>query len=124
MATMTISAGTIRRPSAPRVSTPVRLTARGRRLARSLVVLLAVLTVLAVGLIGRLPAQAGDAPAVAATTTVVVQPGQTLWQIARAVDPSADVRDTIERIADLNGLSGSGAAKVFPGQKLIVPAAA
>ncbi|MBI1377383.1 MAG: LysM peptidoglycan-binding domain-containing protein [Frankiales bacterium] len=66
---------------------------------------------------------AGDGPATPATTTVVVQPGETLWQVARAVAPDADVRDTIARIQDLNGLTGPGAATVRPGQSLVVPIA-
>ena len=120
MATISISApATYRRPSS-RTATPVRLTARGRRLARTAVVLLALLTVLAFGFAGRMPATAGDSAPLVATTTVVVQPGETMWGIAQSVAPNDDVRVTIERITSLNNLESTS---VIPGQKLIVPAA-
>lgn len=120
MATISISAPALYSRPASRTSSPVRLTARGRRLARTAVVLLALLTVLAFGLAGRMPASAGDSAPVAATTTVVVQPGQTLWGIAQTVAPNDDVRATIERLVSLNNLEGT---TVVPGQKLVVPAA-
>jgi hypothetical protein len=49
----------------------------------------------------------------------IVEAGQTLWQIASDVDPSADPRETINRILDLNSLSNS--AQIHAGQALIVP---
>jgi Tfp pilus assembly protein FimV len=33
----------------------------------------------------------------------VVAPGDTLWSIAAQVAPHADVRDTVERLVELNG---------------------
>lgn len=33
----------------------------------------------------------------------VVQPGDTLWSIAAALKPGGDVRDTVDRLAELNG---------------------
>ena len=120
MATISLSApATYRRPASQPASA-VRLTRRGRRLARTAIVLLAVLTVLAFGLAGRIPASAGDSAAVPATATVVVQPGQSLWGIARSVAPRDDVRATIERITMLNNLDST---TVIPGQQLVVPAA-
>ena len=65
--------------------------------------------------------QATDAPATAATTTVIVQPGQSLWQVARSVSRDADPRETMARIQELNGLSGAAASALRPGQQLIVP---
>ncbi len=103
---------------------PLRLTARGRRLARTLVVALALVVTLAVALAWRTPSvAAGDGAAQSATTTVVVQPGQTLWDVARTVAPSSDIRETIARIKGLNDLSGAGSSTVLPGQQLVVPAA-
>jgi nucleoid-associated protein YgaU len=121
----------VRRPEAPKsvsrtgsTPSPLRLTARGRRLARTLIVALALVAALAVALAWRTPSvAAGDSAALSATTTVVVQPGQTLWQLARDVAPNSDVRETIARIKDLNGLSGAGSSAVLPGQQLVVPAA-
>jgi len=40
-----------------------------------------------------------------ARAVYVVQPGDTLWSIARAVAPGADVTETAARLADLNGSS-------------------
>ena len=56
-----------------------------------------------------------------ATTTVVVQPGQTLWSVARGLSADADVRETVARIQELNGLSGTAGSTVRPGQQLVVP---
>jgi hypothetical protein len=50
--------------------------------------------------------------------TMVVQPGQTLWQIARALDPGADPRDTVQRIVDANALRG---AEIEAGRTLVLP---
>ena len=98
---------------------PVRLTRRGRRLARTAVIVLALVAALAFSIAGRsASSQATDGPAVAATTTVVVQPGQTLWSVARTLSPDTDVRETVARIQELNGLTGSS---VIPGQSLVVP---
>lgn len=54
------------------------------------------------------------------TTTVTVQPGQTLWEIAGRVAAGGDVRATVDRIAELNGLTSAG--DVQAGQRLLVPA--
>jgi hypothetical protein len=103
--------------SAP-VADTLRLTRRGelliRRVTASLVVLAVagVLTALAVGVVGLMH------PATPASLTVVVQPGQSLWQIADEHSSSGDVRDQIERIRSINGLSDAG---VQAGQRLIVP---
>jgi LysM repeat protein len=107
------------RPVAGSDAVPLRLTRRGRRLARTVVVLLAVLTALLLSVASRqTPVQAGTGPATSATTTVVVQPGETLWTVARGLSADADIRETVARIQELNGLSG---ASVRPGQSLIVP---
>ena len=52
-------------------------------------------------------------------STLVVQPGQTLWQIAEDLAPGADPRTTIALIVELNDLSGGGLAA---GQELRLPA--
>ncbi len=105
----------LRQPGSARPDAPIRLTRRGRVVVR--LALLAVLTLLVVAFsLGRLAgsAQAGDG---SQTTAVVVQPGDTLWEIARAADPAADPRDTIDAIAELNGLVGP----IVPGQQLLIP---
>lgn len=52
---------------------------------------------------------------------VTVLPGQTLWQIARALAPTADPRVTIAHIAAANDLGSAG--DVRAGQRLLIPAA-
>ncbi|MBW8487630.1 LysM peptidoglycan-binding domain-containing protein [Actinomadura parmotrematis] len=111
-----------RRPSAPPQG--LRLTRRGRVVLVTFVaaVLLAALWATA----GR-GARAGSgarpasdrAPGGPRVVSVVVGPGDTLWDIALRTDPHADPRRTVRRISDLNGLSGS---IVQPGQRLRVPA--
>jgi hypothetical protein len=53
-----------------------------------------------------------------ATTEVVVQPGETLWQVAEDAAPSVDPRETVAVIMELNDLSS---ASVQAGQSLLVP---
>lgn len=111
---------TLQRPAAGRLAAPSRLPAAPPRLTRRgrlvLVLLLALLAVTAFSL-GRASSDASGAPA-ASRRSVVVQPGETLWQIARRAVPAADPRETVARIADLNDLDGS---TVHPGQRLVVP---
>lgn len=53
------------------------------------------------------------------TQVLIVESGQTLWQIASELDPNADPRETIIRILDLNSLSDQ--AQIHTGQALLVP---
>jgi LysM domain len=96
----------------------VRLTRRGELLIRRVTAAMVVLAVagvlisLAVGVVGLLR------PADRTYETVVVQPGQSLWQIAAQHRVGGDVRDEIERIRSANRLSG---ADIQAGQRLIIP---
>ena len=107
-------------------ASPIRLTKRGRRLARTFAMLLMLLIALTSAVFGHITSSSASststsAGATSATSTVIVQPGQTMWGLATAIAPEDDPRDTIARIADLNGLTGSAASTVHPGQRLIVP---
>ena len=51
-------------------------------------------------------------------TVVVVKHGETLWDIAQAVDPQGDTRDTVVRIMELNSLTSTS---VDAGQRLEIP---
>ena len=100
---------------------PVFLSARNLSL---LSVELAVTAVLALGMLVVLLPGAWRAMATAkvegpTTLAVTVQPGDTLWGIAAAIDPGADPRALMAEIRELNGLVQSGLA---PGQVLVVPA--
>lgn len=50
---------------------------------------------------------------------VTVQAGQSLWQLAETIAPTADPRDVIADIVSLNGLPADA---VEPGQRLAIPA--
>jgi nucleoid-associated protein YgaU len=99
------------RPAAARV----RLTRRARRLA----VVLTLAAGVAIGSwLGPLVAGAGDDLRLAGVQSVVVQPGDTLWSIAADVAGSADVREVVDRIQELNGIRNS---VLMPGQVLELP---
>ena len=51
-------------------------------------------------------------------TVIVVKHGETLWDIAQAVDPHGDTRDTVVRIMELNSLTSTS---VDAGQRLEIP---
>jgi hypothetical protein len=96
----------------------VQLTRRGRVVILLVLVAVGVALMMALtGLVGG--AAAGTGPAHPATRTIVVQPGQTLWSIARDIAPNADRRETIARIIQLNALPASG---VSAGERIAVPA--
>lgn len=109
---------------APRVSRPatsVRLTARGRAVV--FVLALAVVAAFAVWLAAA-SAAGGDATGSSSDlAVVVVEPGDTLWDIAgdaAAATGEGDIRDMVDRIQELNTLDG---VMVYAGQQLRVPAA-
>jgi len=57
----------------------------------------------------------------ASQARLVVRPGETLWEIARAVvGPEGDPRPVVERIREANGLAPS--ESLLPGTSLVVPA--
>ena len=93
----------------------LRLTRRARRLA----VVMALASGVAVGSwLGPLIAGSGTDLRLAGESGVVVQPGDTLWSIASAVDGGGDVRAVIDAIQALNGLRGT---ELVPGQTLVLP---
>jgi nucleoid-associated protein YgaU len=91
-----------------------RLTARGRVAVAAVWLVLAVLTAVPVV---RLGDRQVERPVVT-TTPVVVEPGDTLWALAREVDAAADPRAVIKTIIELNGLHS---ADIHPGDRLVVP---
>lgn len=107
--------------TAPHPSRPsaLRLTRRGR------VVLLVALVglILAAFSLGRVGSQAAPRGAEGAERAglaeTVVQPGESLWAVAKRVAPGHDPRAVIDQIADLNDLDSSA---VQAGQLLVVPA--
>jgi hypothetical protein len=100
--------------TSPAVSSPVRLTRRGR-IVLTLVMMVGL--VLAGFTLGRGSSQAaGHNHQV--RHTVTVQAGDTLWSLAERVAPHADTRDVVAEIQSLNQIPG---AVVVPGERLVVP---
>jgi LysM repeat protein len=115
----TMAAPRLDRVRAPRAGEPasqVRLTRRGQLV---LVLLFAVVALTMLALAGpRSAAVPGDAK-LEPVQTVQVQPGQTLWDIARQVAPEQDPRAVVDAIVDLNALTDPGSLQV--GQRLGIP---
>jgi hypothetical protein len=98
---------------------PLRLTRRGR----VVVAVAAALVLAALSLVIASAAQATNHPvssraAQQGLAQVTVHRGQSLWSVAESADPAADTRVVIQRIIELNGLTGN---VVFAGQRLWVP---
>lgn len=96
------------------------LTRRGRVIA---VLLLAVILLAAFSL-GRVASQAAPTVGGASTPTyeqTTVQPGESLWALARRAAPDNDPREVIAQIRRINGLESS---QLRAGQQLLLPVAA
>jgi hypothetical protein len=103
-----------RRSAGPQAT--LRLTRRARRLA--VVLALCGGVVLGSWLAPLLSGGADEGLHLAGVSSVVVEPGDTLWSIATSVADGEDVRAVIDRIQELNRLEGSG---LVPGQVLQLP---
>ena len=109
-------------------STPSKRSSRSKRstgpyLRRRLGVAVAAM-VLAVAVVGVSSTRfadagqarpAGDAPAGA--SVVIVQPGDTLWSLAREVQPDGDIRPLVAQLSRAHGGSSLRA-----GERIVVPA--
>lgn len=96
----------------------LRLTQRGRTVLTALVVtpLLVGALMMAVSSGGATASQEGSS---VDFTYVTVASGESLWQLAEGLAPTADPREVIDQIVQLNQLSSSD---VFAGQELAIPA--
>jgi len=128
---VTVQRASVQRASARRVRVQgasmqpggLRLTRRGRRVLTGFAMLVAVIGAMLIwtSVAGGAQAPRVGAPARSAyqgMTQVVVRPGQTLWSVAAAADPSADPWTVIQQISDANALNGS---QIQAGQMLWVP---
>lgn len=95
---------------------PVRLTRRGR-LVVFLLLLAVVLTAMVVWGPSVVATSASGDPV--PVRVVVVQPGETLWDIAARADPNGNTGETVHEIADLNALPSTGDLQI--GQQIAVP---
>ncbi|MEE2769298.1 MAG: LysM peptidoglycan-binding domain-containing protein [Actinomycetota bacterium] len=94
---------------------------RRRRILAALVVGLVVfcLVLLSSELMGRLHGTPGSTPvgAVGQPMVYVVQPGDTLWEIASRVNPPGrDIRHTVDQLA-----TAAGTPVLQPGQRIVLP---
>lgn len=96
----------------------LRLTKRGRSVFTALAAIPLALAAFAFAINGggAVAGAEGGQP----LETVVVQPGESLWQLAESIAPSADPRDVIHEVMKLNGMT---APDVFAGQELDIPSA-
>ena len=117
-----IVTGTAFRSEAARSATPrrarLRMTQRGRA-----VLIAAVATPLVIGAM-MFAVNGGQATASregsdVAFSYVTVASGESLWQLAGELAPTADPREVIDQIVQLNQLASSD---VFAGQELAIPA--
>jgi hypothetical protein len=112
-------AGRLQAASLPAAA--LRITRRGRAVVTFLVAVPLAIAAAAFGL-GALgtSAAAGSASGPAASFQyVTVDPGESLWQVAETVAPTADPRDVVADILTLNNLSSGD---VQAGQRLAIPA--
>ncbi|WP_150306668.1 LysM peptidoglycan-binding domain-containing protein [Planctomonas psychrotolerans] len=113
----TIARASIAAPADVVAQPRLRITRRGRALLTTLASVPLVASGLVIALNGG-PAVATGESVTIPLQTVTVESGQMLWGIAEAVAPTADPRDVIASIMELNRLSS---ANVFPGQELSLP---
>lgn len=96
----------------------LRITRRGRAVLTLLIAIPLAVGAAVTGF-GAIGAAAGTQSSTATFQYVTVEPGESLWQVARAVAPTADPRDVVADILSFNDL---GSGDVQPGQRLAIPA--
>jgi hypothetical protein len=95
----------------------LRLTKRGRALVTFLVIAGLLIAAMFVVLVGG-GAAASDQSANTTFQYVTVEAGESLWQLAVHIAPSADPRDVVSDIVHLNQLQTS---TVQAGQRIAIP---
>jgi hypothetical protein len=101
-------------PELPRL----RITGRGRAVLAALIAIPLAFGGVALGLNAGGAVATGQA-AGDSFTWVTLSPGQSLWELAEEIAPTADPR---EFVADLVALNQLPSADVQPGQRLALPA--
>jgi hypothetical protein len=100
----------------------LRLTRRGRGVVASALAVAAATAAALVVMTAAAGAQASDhgrgGGGYAGMREIVVRPGQTLWSIAAAAEPSADPRVVVQQIMTVNSLTST---QIQAGQLLWVP---
>ncbi len=108
-------------PARP-AAAPLRLTRRGRAVVAAAATVLAAVAASLIVVAAATGAQATNhgqpGGGYAGMREIVVRPGQTLWSIAAAAEPSADPRVVIQQIMTVNSLTTT---QIQAGQLLWVP---
>ncbi len=106
-------------PSPINSQSQLRLTPRGRAVAR-----LAVVTSLSILLLAGFSlfsgATAGSTDSISTTPymKITIKPGETLWSIASNLSGSGDRRDLVDELIEVNRLKSP---EVVAGQKIYIP---
>ncbi|MEO7722535.1 MAG: LysM peptidoglycan-binding domain-containing protein [Pseudolysinimonas sp.] len=95
----------------------LRITRRGRAVLTLLIAIPLAIGAAVTG-IGAIGAAAGTHAGTTTFQYVTVESGESLWQVAQAVAPTADPRDVVANILSLNDLNSG---EVQPGQRLAIP---
>jgi LysM repeat protein len=111
------SASTASASTAVSSTTHLHLTQRGRVVFTALAAVPLVVGSLLIALNGGMAAATND-HAAPQFTYVTVSAGESLWQLAEEIAPTADPRDVVADIVNLNQLSSE---EVQPGQRLALP---
>ena len=106
-------------PSPLNSHSQVRLTPRGRALARLAVVSsLSILLLAGFSLFSGATAGSEDSVSTTPYVKITVKPGETLWSIASNLSGSGDRRDLVDELIEVNRLKSP---EVVAGQKIYIP---
>jgi hypothetical protein len=123
MAAITVTTSGLPPYVAPVHHAPMTAVYRRRRVVALLAALAIILLIASVAVrtaaaaFGVGPASPPDRRPADRPTAHVVQPGESLWSVARTLQPEGDVRALVHELAELNG-----GAQLLVGQVLTLPA--
>ncbi|MBM3720735.1 MAG: LysM peptidoglycan-binding domain-containing protein [Actinobacteria bacterium] len=106
-------------PSPINSQSQLRLTPRGRAVARLAVVSsLSILLLAGFSLFSGATAGSTDSISTTPYMKITVKPGETLWSIAANLSRSGDRRDLVDELIEVNRLKSP---EVVAGQKIYIP---
>jgi len=106
-------------PSPLRSNAQVRLTPRGRAVARVAVVAsLSILLLACFSLFSGATAGSSESISTTPYMKITVKPGETLWSIAASLSGSGDKREMVDELIEVNRLSSP---ELVAGQKIYIP---
>jgi LysM repeat protein len=106
-------------PSPLNGQSQLRLTPRGRALARLAVVSsLSILLLAGFSLFSGASAGSSDSASTTPYMKITVKPGETLWSIAANLSGSGDRRDLVDELIEVNRLKSP---ELVAGQKIYIP---